>query len=192
MKVNYPNPSIQQKPHHQARTQSHGMVFEHVLNLSNEYYYNKNRAVIYKKPTPIQIVKVEYPSRNRAKIVEGYYQTPSTTDYNGIYKGHYIDYEAKETNNLSFSFKHIFDHQVNHLLRVHEHGGIAFLIIFFRKVQEVYILDILVFRELQKLAQEGGKQSISIEEFRKQGKQVALGYTPAMDYLAAVDDYYHI
>jgi recombination protein U len=178
MKVNYPNPSIQQKEHHPARTQSHGMVFEHALNLSNEYYYNKNQAVIYKKPTPIQIVKVEYPSRNRAKIVEGYYQTPSTTDYNGIYKGHYIDYEAKETNNLSFSFKHIFDHQVNHLLRVHEHGGIAFLIIFFRKVQEVYILDILTFRELQKLAQAGGKQSISIEQFREQGKQVTLGYTP--------------
>ena len=34
-------------------------------------------------------MKVDYPNRSHAKIVEAYYQTPSTTDYNGIYRGKY-------------------------------------------------------------------------------------------------------
>ncbi|MDD4212885.1 MAG: Holliday junction resolvase RecU [Bacilli bacterium] len=192
MKINYPNPSIQTKPHRDAHVQSHGMIFEHALNLANEYYYNRNLAVIYKKPTPIRIVKVDYPSRNKARITEGYYQTPSTTDYNGIYKGRYLDYEAKETNNLSFSFKHIFPHQIEHLERVHKHGGLAFIIIFFKKVNQVFIMDILAFQDLLAEAKAGGKQSISLEQFQTLGKQVTLGFTPTMDYLKAVDELYHL
>lgn len=68
-----------------------GMVLEEMINDTNTYYLNNNIAVIHKKPTPIQIVKVDYPSRNKAVITEAYYKTPSTTDYNGIYKGKYIE-----------------------------------------------------------------------------------------------------
>ena len=41
-------------------------------------------AVIHKKPTPIQIVRVDYPQRSRAKIVEAYFRQASTTDYSGF------------------------------------------------------------------------------------------------------------
>ncbi len=98
--INYPNAAksavtTQSKGTHSGR----GMKLEADLNDSNKYYRSRDLALIYKKPTPVQIVKVSYPQRNKAKIVEAYYRTPSTTDYNGIYKGQYIDFEAKETEN---------------------------------------------------------------------------------------------
>ena len=52
-----------------------GSNFETEINESNEYYLSKQKAIIHKKPTPVQIVKVDYPSRNKAKIVEAYYKT---------------------------------------------------------------------------------------------------------------------
>ena len=67
-----------------------GMNLENDIGVTNEYYLNNDIAVIYKKPTPITISKVDYPSRLEAVIKEGYFKTPSTTDYNGIYKGKYM------------------------------------------------------------------------------------------------------
>lgn len=188
MKINYPNPSIKiEKP---GRNKSHGMLFENALNISNEYYRVHDRAIIYKKPTPIQVVKVDYPARSKAKISEAYYRIPSTTDYNGLYRGRYIDYEAKETNNLSFAFKHIYPHQIEHLTKVNEQGGIGFIIIYYRKVNEVYLIDIKIFNELFYLGDKGGLKSIPVEVAKAQGMLVNLGYTPPIDYLAAVDTLY--
>lgn len=169
---------------------THGMLFESELNSSNEYYRNNGIAIIYKKPTPVQIVKVDYPSRSKARIVEGYYKTPSTTDYNGIYKGKYIDYEAKETNNLSFDFQHIFEHQVMHLLNIDKMGGIGFVIIYFKTVDEIYIMDIKDFYALWKDGKNGGRKSIKIDTFKELGKLVKRGYAPTVDYLVAVDEMY--
>lgn len=190
MKVNYPNPSLNQQEHKVSKQKTHGMLFENALNLTNEFYRNRNMAIIYKKPTPIQVVRVDYPSRSRARIVEGYYKTASTTDYNGIYRGRYIDYEAKETNKLSFDFKHIYPHQLNHLNQIDEHGGIAFIIIYFKKVNEIYLIDIKTFYQLYQQGEKGGIKSISIEMMRKIGINVKIGYTPTIDYLQAVDQYY--
>ena len=74
-----------------------GMTLESELNITNEYYRVIDKAYIYKKPTPIKIVKVDYPSRDKAKIKEAYFTLPSTTDNKGLYKGKTIDLEAKET-----------------------------------------------------------------------------------------------
>lgn len=188
MKINYPFPMAKKKKPMQF--QSHGMLFENNLNLSNEYYRHQGLAYIYKKPTPVQIVKVDYPARNKAKITEAYYRTPSTTDYNGIYRGKYLDYEAKETNNLSFAFKHIQPHQIEHLTNISRLGGIGFVIIYFRKIDEIYIIDINAFNQLMQEGASGGKKSIPVETARKVGVLVKQGYTPPIDYLKAVDQYY--
>lgn len=76
-----------------------GMNFEAEINATNEYYLMHGLAVIHKKPTPVQIVKVDYPKRSRAKITEAYFRQASTTDYSGVYQGRYLDFEAKETQN---------------------------------------------------------------------------------------------
>ena len=78
-----------------------GKTLEDDLNETNQYYLAHGIAVIHKKPTPIQIVDVHYPKRSAAVIKEAYFKQASTTDYNGVYKGKYIDFEAKETKNSS-------------------------------------------------------------------------------------------
>lgn len=187
--MKYPTPIIN-KEKTSKQHKINGVIFENALNISNDFYRIHNIAIIHKKPTPIQIVRVDYPNRSKAKITEAYYKTPSTTDYNGIYKGKYIDYEAKETNNLSFSFKHIFQHQINHLVNVNKHGGIAFVIIYFKKANEVYIIDINTFYMLYLENLNGGVKSISITKAREIGALAPIGYTPPIDYLKAVDELY--
>ena len=83
---------------HNGQTYSNrGMSLEEDINITNEFYLQTDRAIIHKKPTPVQIVRVHYPKRSAAVITEGYFKQASTTDYNGIYKNKYIDFEAKET-----------------------------------------------------------------------------------------------
>src|SRR5574344_2227158 len=115
-----------------------GMGLEADINCTNEYYLLKNIASIYKKPTPITIAKVDYSNQ---VIKEAYFKTPSTTDYNGIYKGKYIDFEAKETKNkTSFPLSNIHEHQIEHLKRIVKHGGIGFIIVRFVTLDKTYLL----------------------------------------------------
>lgn len=167
-----------------------GESFETEINESNEYYLNKGIAAIYKKPTPVQIVKVDYPARNKAKIVEAYYKTPSTTDYNGIYKEKYIDFEAKSCRELNFSFERIYDHQIRHLERIDKLGGIAFLIIEFSSIDEVYILPSNLLVEKYEESLNGGRKSIPYDYIKDNGVIVSRGFAPRLDYLNAVDKYY--
>ena len=118
-----------------------GMTLESDINSSNKYYLDNDIAVIYKKPTPIKVVKVNYNNRINTKITEAYYEVPSTTDYNGIYKGNYIDFEAKETKSkTSFNLNNIHKHQIVHLEKVMKHGGISFLIVRFTSLNKNYVL----------------------------------------------------
>ncbi|MBP3504023.1 MAG: Holliday junction resolvase RecU [Bacilli bacterium] len=167
-----------------------GSDFEDEINESNEYYLNKNIAVIHKKPTPVQIVKVDYPARNKAKIVEAYYKTPSTTDYNGIYKEKYIDFEAKSCRELNFSFERIYEHQIKHLDSIDKLGGIAFLIIEFSSIDEVYILPSKLLIEKYNESLNGGRKSIPYDFIKDNGVFVKRGFNPRLSYLEAVDKYY--
>ena len=72
-----------------------GMTLEDDINQTNEYYILQNIALVYKKPTPIQVVQVEYP-KNRIK--EAYFHEPSTLDYTGIYQGKYRRLKFKVRN----------------------------------------------------------------------------------------------
>ncbi len=165
-----------------------GVDFETLINESNQYYLNKNIAAIYKKPTPIQVVKVDYPSRNKAKITEAYYKIPSTTDYNGIYKGKYIDFEAKSCHATSFSFDNIYQHQINHLNTVNKMGGIAFLIIEFVKYNEVFLLEAEKLIDLYNKSLEGERKSIPYKYFKENAHIIKKGYNPRLDYLSVVDN----
>lgn len=167
-----------------------GMDLEELVNTSNEYYLNNDIAVIHKKPIPVQIVHVDYPSRNKAVITEAYYKVPSTTDYNGVYNGYYIDFDCKECNSLtSMPIKNVHPHQIEHLKKIKAHGGIAFLLIYFIKYHEYYLLPIEDFLPYYLESLDGGRKSITYEAVKEKGIPVFEGFKPRLDYLKGIDIY---
>lgn len=165
-----------------------GMTLEKEIELSNDYYLSIGKAVIHKKPTPVQIVNVSYPKRSKAVIKEAYFRTPSTTDYNGIYNGHYIDFEAKETRSTtSFPLQNIHEHQVAHMKSCYEQNGIVFLLIRFKTLDEVYMLPYRSFEGFWQRHLNNIRKSITVEEIRKNGYHIPYQYQPRLNYLNAVD-----
>ena len=165
-----------------------GKTLEDDLNESNEYYLSRNIAVIHKKPVPIQIVNVNYPSRSAAVITEAYFRTPSTTDFNGVWNGKYIDFEAKETKSkTSFPLQNIHEHQVEHMKNVMKQGGITFLIVGFTSLDRYFIVPYDIIEAKWDRMKEGGRKSIAIAEFERETFEIELGYMPTLDYLKIID-----
>ncbi len=163
-----------------------GMNLEEAINITNQYYLDQGIACIHKKPTPIQIVKMDY--TNGARIIDGYFKSPSTTDYNGVYKGKYIDFEAKETQNkTSFPFHNISEHQIKHLETVLKHGAIAFLIINFSKLDETYFLDA---KHILHYYYQEDRKSIPYSFIKENGYLLKQGYFTRVDYLEVINKYY--
>ncbi len=189
--MNYPN-GIKKEKNHNSNSKdviysNRGMTLESEINDSNEFYRLEKKAYIYKKPTPIKITKVDYPSRDKAIIKEAFFTVPSTTDYNGLYKGKYIDFEAKETQSkTSFTLRNIHEHQINHIRDIYENGGIAFLIIRFTSLNETYLLTAEKFIHFLK---NESRKSIPIDFFRKEAYQIKDSYKPRIDYLKIVDTF---
>ena len=156
-----------------------GMSLEKDIEQSNTFYLKSGIAVIHKKPTPVQIVNVHYPKRSKAVINEAYFRTPSTTDYNGVYNGYYIDFEAKETKNkTSFPLNNIHAHQVEHMKNTYLQKGIVFLMIRFKTLDEVYILPYSKFEFFWERYTQEIKKSITVEEIRKNGYHIPYQYQP--------------
>lgn len=164
-----------------------GMTLESDINETNKYYLLNNIAVIYKKPTPITITKVDYPSRREAVVREAYFKVPSTTDYNGIYKGKYIDFEAKETNLNYFPLANIHKHQVEHLKKILEHGGIGFIIVRFNKFDKTFLLTA---NNLIDFINNSTRKSIPVEYFEEKGYIVKVKFNPRIDYIKIIDEIY--
>lgn len=186
--MNYPN-GIKKKNLNIASTpisyKNRGMNLEDELNKSNEYYREIDKAYIYKKPTPIKITKVDYPSRDKAVIKEAFFTIPSTTDYNGLYKGYYIDFEAKESkSSTSFTLSNIHPHQIKHLQNIARHKGISFLIIRFTTLNKTYLLTT---EKLNLFLENADRKSIPIEYFKENAYLIKDGYNPRIDYLKIVD-----
>ena len=190
MKVKYPAGVIIKKeaPRKQLKkltssAANRGMALEQLLNLSNDFYNDTNRALITKRPTPINVVKVDY-SRG-ARITDAYFEKQSTTDYNGLYRGKYIDFEAKSTtNSTSFPLSNIYSHQFEHLSKVIENGGIAFFIIMFTLIGEIYLIDA---KKIVDFKNAHTRKSIPLTFIKKEGLLLPEGYRPRLDYLTAVD-----
>lgn len=156
-----------------------GMDLEHLIDITNEKYLDNNIAAIYKKPTPIQIVKYDY---NAKKITDAYYKSPSTLDYNGIYKGYYIEFDAKNTNMKYLPLSNIAKHQIKHIKNIILHKGIVFLLIMIN--QKCFLFP---GEKLIEFMEQSERKSIPFDYIQNNGYEITYNYLKGIDYITAVD-----
>lgn len=159
-----------------------GDVFEEIINMSNKVYKRKEIALVQKIATPMK------PIRRGKQIVSAYYEEKSTLDFIGLYKGVPIAFDAKETKEENrFPLSNIQDHQIEFMEEWDKHGGIAFLLINFTKLDKVYRLDWKTLSWYWKKYQENkGKRgfgSIAINEFESNCKKIRSRDGIMLDYL---------
>ena len=179
--MNYPNKK-DNKSSSYIEYGKRGMTLESDINSTNKYYLDNDIALIYKKPTPTKVTKLV---GNRIK--DGFYEIPSTTDYNGIYKSKYIDFEAKETKSkTSFSLNNIHKHQIVHLEKIIKHGGISFLIIRFTTLGKTFLLFT---EDFISYINNNERKSVPISYIEDKGYLLKDGFNPIIDYLKIIDEY---
>ncbi|KGG54241.1 Holliday junction resolvase RecU [Lactobacillus sp. wkB10] len=187
-KSNYTSQAKHQKRRHKnINFSDRGMNLEQMINESNKYYRTKEIAVVHKKPTPVQIVKVDYPKRSRAVIKEAYFRQESTTDYNGVYKGYYLDFEAKETKNkTNFPLKNFHEHQIIHLAECLKQKGICFTIIGFTSLNRYFVTPASA---IIKAWWTKDKSSLTLKEVEDWSIEIKSGFQPTLPYLKAIDSF---
>lgn len=184
MKYPVPKPTAPVNTTAPSSLANRGMAFEALLNTTNDAYRQQGLAVIHKKPTPIHVIHIANKG-SESYIDKAFFEQPSTTDYNGVYRGHYIDFEAKETRNkTSFPLGNIHHHQIEHLRSITLHGGIGFILINFSQLTTVYLIPA---HALCEFVDAHPRSSLPLEWIKEKGTVVPLGYTIPVPYLLIVD-----
>lgn len=164
-----------------------GMGFEADVSKSCDFFREKGLADFYKRPTPIRIVKMS--KEHPGMISEAYFQEKSTTDYVGIYKGKYIDFECKETIHDRVPYAMIREQQYRHLDFITKLGGIGFFLVSFKAYQEVYLMPCQFILDKVK---DGSHPGFKREFFQEKGTLVERSYLPPYKLLDAIDKAFNL
>ncbi|MGF9958434.1 Holliday junction resolvase RecU [Bacillus mycoides] len=162
-----------------------GMAFEKLINLSNEMYQRGRVALINKRPNPVKVLKMVY-----GRVKDGYYESKSTVDYDGVYKGRAIAFEAKSTNEINrFDLKNIARHQLDYLEKAEKMGAICFFLIGFSKDKSVFLVPLSVIQAYVRMSQQPkGKKSIPRADFDIYGYLADQTERAPVDYLQYIDE----
>ncbi len=183
--MQYPNNIKKSYSHITVSHSNRGMTLENLINKTNEYYLKKDIALIHKKPTPIGVAEVTY-SEHKKLIKKAYFKEQSTLDYNGLYRGKYVEFDAKETlNKTAFPIANVHPHQIEQIRGVIKHHGIAFLII---KMNNFYYL--LKGEDFLSFIDNNDRKSLPYSYITNNAYLIKESYQPALDYLNTVDEIY--
>ncbi|MGH1280527.1 Holliday junction resolvase RecU [Bacillus basilensis] len=162
-----------------------GMAFEKLINLSNEMYQRGRVALINKRPTPVKVLKSK-----GGRVLNGFYEAKSTVDYDGVYKGRAIVFEAKSTENATrFDLKNIAEHQLDYLEKAEKVGAICFFLIEFSKDKSIFVVPLSVIQSYVRMShQPKRKKSIPRADFDIYGYLVEQTERAPIDYLQYVDE----
>ncbi len=140
-----------------------GSNLEDLINLTNDMYRTKNMALIQKIPTPITPIKID---KEKKVITLAYFEQKSTVDYIGIVQGIGVCFDAKETNNNSLPLANIHKHQIDFMRDFIKQGGVAFIIVHFKKFNVYYLLPFDTIEQYYLNVSQGGRKSIPYNEFK--------------------------
>ncbi|PFB24074.1 Holliday junction resolvase RecU [Bacillus cereus] len=162
-----------------------GMHFEKLINLSNEMYQRGGVALINKRATPVKVLKSA-----GGRVLNGFYEAKSTVDYDGVYKGRAVAFEAKSTQSLTrFDLSNIAQHQLDYLEKAEKMGAVCFFLIEFSKDQTVFLVPASVVQSYVRMShQPNGKKSISRADFDIYGYLVEQTERAPVDYLQYIDE----
>lgn len=159
-----------------------GSTLEELINVTNEKYREKGIGLIQKIPTPIKPVNLDKESRH---ITLAYFEQKSTVDYIGVVQGVPVCFDAKECNTETFPIQNIHRHQVEFMKEFERQNGVAFLIIFYTRLNEMYYLPFKKLEEFYSRSENGGRKSFRFEEIDKEyristNKGVPVHYLEAL------------
>lgn len=141
-----------------------GSTLEDMINHSNEVYREKRLALIQKIPTPITPITIEKDTRH---ITLAYFDQKSTVDYIGTVQGIPVCFDAKECAAKTFPLQNVHEHQVRFMKEFEQQRGIAFIILHFTAVDEIYYLPFAHLYRYWERMQQGGRKSITYDEIDK-------------------------
>ncbi|HDR8197407.1 TPA: Holliday junction resolvase RecU [Bacillus thuringiensis] len=125
-------------------------------------YQRGEVALINKSSTPVKVLKSK-----GGRVLNGFYEAKSTVDYDGVYKGRAVTFEAKSTKNTNrFDLKNIAQHQLDYLEEAEKIGAICFFLMKFSKDKSVFVVPLSVIQPYVRMShQPKGKKSISRTDF---------------------------
>ncbi|CUB53353.1 Holliday junction resolvase RecU [Bacillus subtilis] len=160
-----------------------GTLLESNINETNKIYQQKNLALIKKQPTPIKVLKTK-----GVHILKGVYIQKGTVDYEGIYKGRAIAFEAKSTtNSTNFPLRNIPNHQLIYLQQAESMGALCFFLLEFRTLSRVYLVPFYIIQTYVNKALQGYRKSIPLYDCEYYGYKVTQREEIPLDYLPYVE-----
>lgn len=160
-----------------------GMAFENLLEYTNNVYANKGKAIITKRATPMKIIsKTRMPGQHICV-----FDKKSTVDYDGVYRGHSIQFEAKSTQEKRFPLDMITKDQVTFLNKAEKQGAICFVLIELRTLKSIYLVTNRMLQKYIRDAKNGGRKSIPLDDLEVYAWLVESNNGFPLDYLSIVD-----
>ncbi|MFD1675435.1 Holliday junction resolvase RecU [Alicyclobacillus fodiniaquatilis] len=161
-----------------------GMALETLISHANEQYRAKEMAVVYKRPTPVKILRTR-----GTQILKATLESASTVDYEGVYRGYSLQFEAKSTESKSsWALKNIHAHQIEHLRVCESVGAICFLILEFVPQGQIFYVPAQLVIRAWDAAERGGRKSIPYDDIAAVCYPLRPGRGVVLDYLSVVDE----
>ena len=138
-----------------------GSTLEDMVNRTNEWYLEKNLALMQKIPTPITPVRMD---KEHRQITLAYFDQRSTIDYIGAVQGIPVCFDAKECATDRFPLANVHEHQIRFMKEFEEQDGIAFLLIYFKAKDTFMYLPYAKLDRFWRRMEEGGAKHFKYEE----------------------------